>query len=136
MPFPINAFRPRITDLCRRYRVRRLDMFGSALREDFDERASDLDFLVEFLEREPEGAADRYFDLRHALQTELQRPVDLVMRNAVRNPYFLRAVDDTRLNLYASPAVHPNLQSLDDFPRTHHRAPGDGAATPAHALRA
>jgi predicted nucleotidyltransferase len=34
--------------LCRKYRVKRLDAFGSAIRGDFDERSSDVDLLVEF----------------------------------------------------------------------------------------
>ena len=102
MAFPINPHRPRIAELCRRYRVRRLDLFGSALRVDFDADSSDLDLLVEFLETRPAGAADRYFDLRQALQSTLHRPVDLVVRNGVRNPYFLRAVEQAHLNLYAA----------------------------------
>lgn len=58
--------------------------------------------MVEFLDLRPEGAADRYFGLRDALQTTLRRPVDLVMRNAVRNPYFLRTIEQEQLNLYAA----------------------------------
>lgn len=102
MAFQINDFRPRIAELCRLYRVRRLDLFGSALRDDFDSHSSDIDLLVEFLETRPEGAADRYFGLREALQTELQHPVDLVVRDAVRNPYFMRTVERSHLNLYAA----------------------------------
>jgi predicted nucleotidyltransferase len=102
MALQISPLRPRISELCRQYNVRRLDLFGSALRDDFDERSSDVDFLVEFLETRPEGAADRYFGLREALQSELRRPVDLVVRSAVRNPYFLQSVEQARLNLYAA----------------------------------
>ena len=46
-----------LTDLCRRYRVARLSLFGSALRDDFTE-ASDIDFLVEFLEGARVGLMD------------------------------------------------------------------------------
>ena len=38
-----------ITSICKRYRVRRLDVFGSAARaEDFNPSSSDADFWVEF----------------------------------------------------------------------------------------
>lgn len=57
--------------------------------------------MVEFLDRQPEGAADHYFGLREGLQAVLQRPVDLVMRGAVRNPYFLREAQRDQLNVYA-----------------------------------
>ena len=40
--------RRELADLCREYRVRRLDVFGSAARGDFDEESSDVDLLVEF----------------------------------------------------------------------------------------
>ena len=100
MAFIITPYRSRIADLCREYRVRRLDLFGSALGEEFSSD-SDVDFMVEFLDRQPEGAVDRYFGLRDALQATLQRPVDLVMRDAVRNPYFLRTVQDGQFTIYA-----------------------------------
>ena len=99
MDFPIALFRSRIESLCREYRVQRLDLFGSAATGDFAAH-SDLDFLVEFLDQRPEGAADRYFGLRDGLQSVLQRPVDLVMRKAIRNPYFLREAQRKQLNIY------------------------------------
>ena len=39
--------RKAIAELCRRFGVQRLDVFGSALREDFRAGESDIDFLVE-----------------------------------------------------------------------------------------
>lgn len=91
-----------IAELCRCYGVRKLDLFGSATGPDFDPRQSDVDFMVEFADPRPEGAADRYFGLHDGLQKILGRPVDLVMRSAVRNPYFQRAVEQQQLNLYAA----------------------------------
>jgi predicted nucleotidyltransferase len=44
----IEQFRPQIPRLCQHYNVRRLDVFGSALRDGFDPVQSDLDFVVEF----------------------------------------------------------------------------------------
>ena len=50
--------------LCKHYRVRRLELFGSALTDDrFDDADSDMDFLVEFLPLEPGQRADAYFGL-------------------------------------------------------------------------
>lgn len=98
----IENHRSSITDLCRRYGVLRLDLFGSAAGPGFDPRHSDVDFMVEFTDRRPEGAADRYFGLQEDLQRVLGRPVDLVMRNAVSNPYFQRSVERHQLNLYAA----------------------------------
>jgi predicted nucleotidyltransferase len=90
-----------IVDLCRRYHVRRLEVFGSAARaEDFDEKRSDVDFLVEFDPPALEGFARSYFDFQEALQDLVGRKVDLVSRSAIRNPYFLAGVEKTRELLY------------------------------------
>ncbi len=98
----IEKHRSSIVELCRHYGVRRLDLFGSATGPAFDTNASDVDFMVEFTDQRPEGAADRYFGLNEALQKVLDRPVDLVMRGAVRNPYFQRAAERQQVNLYAA----------------------------------
>src|SRR2546421_11579857 len=98
----IERHRSQLADLCRCYHVRTLELFGSAADGTFDPARSDLDFLVEFL---PE-AADRffhgYFDLKEALEKLYGRDVDLVMPKAIRNPYFLQAVNRQRKVLYAA----------------------------------
>ncbi len=100
MAFEIDHFRPRIAEVCRRYRVRTLEAFGSVTRPDFDPATSDVDLIVEFADAGPDGAADRYFGLHDALEAMLGRRVDLIVRGASRNPYFLEAVDRERLSLY------------------------------------
>jgi hypothetical protein len=68
MDHSIERKREQLAELCRQYRVQRLALFGSALREDFDPERSDLDFLVEF-EPLPTGTyADTYFGLLEALE--------------------------------------------------------------------
>jgi len=91
-----------LRELCRRYGVARLDLFGSAATEAFNPEASDLDLLVEF-EREHEmNAADRYFGLLFDLQNLFGREVDLVMDRAIRNRCFREEVQRTRKPLYAA----------------------------------
>lgn len=86
--------------LCRKHQVQRLDLFGSAAIGDFDPESSDLDFLVTFL---PEANAT-YVGAYHRLYTDLNnlfdRPVDLVIETEFRNPYFRKAVEHTRCNIY------------------------------------
>ena len=82
--------------LCAKYRVRRLELFGSALTNRFDPRTSDLDFLVEFLPLQPGEYADAYFGLLEALRELFQRDVDLVMTGAIRNRYFLESINRSR----------------------------------------
>jgi uncharacterized protein len=98
----IEQHRAELADLCRRYRVRTLEVFGSAADGTFDQARSDLDFLVEFLPEAAEGIFDGYFDLKEALSQLFGREVDLVMPRAIRNPYFLKAVNQQRKVLYAA----------------------------------
>ncbi len=98
----IEQHRAELFALCRRYGVRRLDLFGSAAREDFDPASSDLDFLVEFEDFTPENAADRYLGLLIDLEDLFGRKIDLVSAGAIRNPYFRQVVDATRVPLYAA----------------------------------
>ncbi len=98
----IDDHRAALGELCRRYRVRRLFLFGSAVREDFDPARSDVDLLVEFGPLPPGGYADAYFGLREALEELFGRDVDLVALSAVRNPYVKADIERTRALLYAA----------------------------------
>jgi predicted nucleotidyltransferase len=98
----IARCRDEIAELCRRYHVQRLELFGSATGERFDADRSDVDFLVEFEPLAEGQHADTYFGLRESLESLLARPVDLVMTQAIRNRYFLEAIQPTRTLLYAA----------------------------------
>ena len=71
--------REELAELCRRYGVARLEVFGSAARgADFDPQTSDADFLVEIDPDSGLAPFDQFFDLAEALRHTLGRPVDLV----------------------------------------------------------
>ena len=55
---------------------------------------------MEFQPAAFDGYANTYFGLLEALEQLFQRPVDLVVRSAIKNPYFLQAVEDTRAAVY------------------------------------
>jgi len=97
----IEQRRAQLEALCRRFGVRRLELFGSAATGVYQSGASDLDFLVEFAPPIGPGYADRYFGLLEALEALFGRPVDLVVASAIKNPYFRESVEKTRELLYA-----------------------------------
>ncbi len=66
--------RQKLVDFCRRYHIRKLALFGSALRDDFGP-GSDLDILVEFFPDHIPGLA--FFAMQDELSAMLNRPVDL-----------------------------------------------------------
>lgn len=98
----IDQHRAELAELCRRYRVLSLSLFGSAVRDDFDPQRSDYDFLVDFQAMQPGQYADAYFGLLESLERLLGRPVDLVVGSAIKNPYFRQSVEQTRALLYAA----------------------------------
>jgi predicted nucleotidyltransferase len=99
----VASHRKEIAELCRRYRVRRLEVFGSAARgDDFDPARSDADFLVEFDHTSNLPALEEFFGFQEALAKLLGRDVDLVEAGAIRNPYVLASINKSKESVYAA----------------------------------
>ncbi|MGH8322113.1 MAG: nucleotidyltransferase family protein [Gammaproteobacteria bacterium] len=98
----VKQHRAELEKLCRRYHVRRLELFGSAATGDYKPGKSDLDFLVEFESLTAGTYSDTYFGLLENLEQLFGSPVDLVGASAIRNPYFRQSVDQTKALLYAA----------------------------------
>jgi len=98
----INERSHEIEALCRKHYVRRLALFGSAMREDFNAERSDVDLLVDFTEMPPAQYARNYFALLNAFTALFGRNVELVSWESIKNPYFLREVEATHQLLYAA----------------------------------
>jgi hypothetical protein len=102
MESPIQPNLEEIACLCRRFQVRRLAVFGSLLRGDFDPLRSDADFLVEFEPVPVTARMQNYLGLREALASLLSRPVDLIEEGVIHNPYILQSVSEQKQVLYAA----------------------------------
>ena len=89
-----------LKNICTRYGVRRLYLFGSATRQDFNTN-SDIDFLISFDESlSIEQYTNNYFGLHEELNKLFDRPVDLVTERTLTNPYFIESVNETRQLIY------------------------------------
>ena len=76
-----------VRDICQRYDVARLTLFGSAARGvDFNPSTSDVDFLVEFRPDSMMGPFRRRIDLWRALKAHIGCHVDLIRPESVVNP--------------------------------------------------
>jgi uncharacterized protein len=103
MRMEIEKHRETLAAMCRRYGVRRLELFGSAARgTDFDPATSDADFLVAFDKAGGLSALDQFLGFSEALERLLGRPVDLVEASAVRNPYMRATIDRSKELIYAA----------------------------------
>ena len=92
---------PQLVELCKKYRVVRMYLFGSAAREDFDPEKSDIDLLFSF---SPELTiaeyTDNYFDLMYALDDLFGRKVDLVAEETISNPFLVKSIDRDKTLVY------------------------------------
>ncbi len=98
-----------LTALCRRFNVRKLEIFGSATTKRFDVVQSDLDFIVSFADESFGTLADRYLSFAEALEHLFERPVDLLTERSLRNPYFIQEVNRTRQKIYEQPDSQTSL---------------------------
>jgi predicted nucleotidyltransferase len=97
----VDQHKEAVAEICQRFGVKRLYLFGSAETGRFDPRSSDLDFLVTMEDRRPTGAyADRVLDFADALEQLFGRHVDLLTEESIRNPYLRSEVEATRQLVY------------------------------------
>jgi hypothetical protein len=98
----VEPRRKQLDELCRRFRVRRLALFGSYVTSQFDPATSDLDFLVDFQPLPTGEHSKSYFGLLAELEALFGKAVDLVEADAIRNPYVKQEIDRTQEIVYAS----------------------------------
>lgn len=89
----------KIFDLCRKYKVDKLYVFGSILTPRFNAQ-SDVDMVVNFKGVPLEDYVDNYFGLKDALTTLLGREIDLLESNGIRNDILRNNIDRTKRLIY------------------------------------
>jgi uncharacterized protein len=93
---------PQVVALCQSAGVRKLEAFGSVVRDDFNEETSDLDFLMDLPHTVPGSYVDAYFGFKESLEALFGRSVDLVTAKSLENPYFRARVLSECQTVYAS----------------------------------
>ena len=99
----LESKKQEIDALCRRFEVKRLRVFGSALSGEWDDEHSDFDFLVEYgPEYRSLPPLERLVGLKLALEDLLGRKVDVVNRAFARNQFFLENAEAKAEEFYAA----------------------------------
>jgi len=98
----VTAKAAEIGELCRRFGVTRLRLFGSALQDNWDPDSSDFDFLAEFDRNISLNAYDQFMGFILELETLLGRKVDVVDWNAAKNPFFRKLAESQAKEVYAA----------------------------------
>lgn len=89
----------KIRELCSKYKVRKLFVFGSVLTDKF-KKDSDIDLIVDFQGVDLYEYADNYFDLKESLENLFKRDVDLLEDKAIKNPYLRKSIDSSKQLIY------------------------------------
>lgn len=89
----------KIRDLCIKYKVASLFVFGSVLTDKF-KNESDVDLLVDFKDVDLYDYADNYFNLKSSLENLFNRKVDLLELKALKNPYLKSSIDSSKQLIY------------------------------------
>jgi len=96
----INVSKRQIGGFCRKWKIREFSLFGSVLRDDFKPK-SDIDVLVSFDRAEDWSLLD-LATMESELSAIFGRKVDLVEKEALRNPFRRRAILSGREIIYAA----------------------------------
>ena len=89
-----------IEEFCRKYGVQELSLFGSVLRDDFDDQ-SDIDVMLQF---KPECgfSFENTPDIQDDLERIFSRPVDVIEKGKIRNAFRRHAIMNNRRVVYAA----------------------------------
>ena len=92
---PLQLYNTEIYELCLKHSVGELAVFGSVLTDKFN-ATSDIDLVVDFTRMERKEYAGNYFNFKKSLEELFQRKVDLLEKSALKNPFFLKVLQNTK----------------------------------------
>ncbi|MCG3165916.1 MAG: hypothetical protein POELPBGB_01691 [Bacteroidia bacterium] len=96
----LEAVLPEVIKVLKEHNVRRAYAFGSVCTEQFNNK-SDVDLLIAFAEGlDPLKKGQSIWDLEDALSKLLHRDVDIVTENSLKNPYFIKELNETKVRIY------------------------------------
>ncbi len=88
-----------ITELCKTHKVKSLYAFGSVLTDKFNSE-SDVDLIVDFQQLDVLDYGDNYYELKFSLENIFKRNIDLLEQKAIKNPYFIKTLNQSKKLIY------------------------------------
>lgn len=96
----IQAYMPKVIELLKKHKIKSAYVFGSVVTDNFNDD-SDVDFLVNLQEGlDPVDAGGHLWDLYDELKDLLHREVDLLTERSLKNPYFIKELNETKIPIY------------------------------------
>lgn len=91
---------PKVIELFKKHKIKKGYLFGSVLSKKFNKN-SDVDFLVNIEENlDPIEAGEHLWDLTFALEDLLERKIDLITERSLKNPFFIKEINETKFPIY------------------------------------
>jgi len=91
---------PLVIETLKKYKIKSAFAFGSVVTKHFNAE-SDIDFLINFEDGlEPLERGELWWQLHDALRQSLNREIDLLNESALKNPYFIKEVNKTKIAIY------------------------------------
>ena len=88
-----------LKNLCDKYHVDKMYLFGSALNSSFNSK-SDIDFLVKFKPIDIAIYFENYTDFKENLKRLFGREIDLVEEQTLKNPILINSIDKNKELIY------------------------------------
>ena len=89
----------RVKTLCKKHKVEKLYIFGSATNETFSEN-SDIDFLVKFNISDLSLYFENYISFKDKLGKIFNRDIDLVEEQTLKNPILINSINKNKELIY------------------------------------
>ena len=100
LPDEIESKIEELNSLCIKYRVKKLFVFGSIVKGNFNTNTSDVDLIVEIENLPPEQKGEILMKLWTELELLFSRKVDLITNMNLRNPYLKKEIENSKILLY------------------------------------
>jgi|ERR1019366_25867 predicted nucleotidyltransferase len=91
---------PKVIELFKKHKIKNAYAFGSVVTDKFNPQ-SDVDLIINFQDNlEPLAAGEHWWNLHDELRELLHREIDLVTERSLKNPYFIKELNQTKLPIY------------------------------------
>jgi hypothetical protein len=87
-------------EICRSHDVDTLYAFGSSITLNFNEKSSDIEVIVQLAIKDPADRGEALLSLWNQLELFLERKVDLLTEDSLKNPYLKANINRTKKLIY------------------------------------
>ncbi len=100
LPIEIENKIEKLITLCNKYKVKKIFVFGSIAKGNFNPKTSDVDLIVEIEDLPPSEKGELIMELWSELEALFARKVDLLTNLNIKNPYLKSEIENSKYLIY------------------------------------